>query len=68
MKITDIDTLLINSPNRKWTIVQVFTDEGLVGLGEATYSNKEPVVVEAIQQMKTELLGEDPSRFLQMRR
>ena len=63
MRITDIDVLLINSPSRKWTIVQVFTDEGLVGLGEATYSNKEPVVVEAIQHMKRELLGEDPSKI-----
>mgnify|MGYP001410226533 CR=1 FL=1 len=34
MKIRDIDTLMINSPGRKWTIVRVFTDEGLVGLGE----------------------------------
>ncbi|MEE3233272.1 MAG: D-galactonate dehydratase, partial [Candidatus Latescibacterota bacterium] len=63
MRITDIDVLLINSPSRKWTIVQVFTDEGLVGLGEATYSNKEPVVVEAIRHMKGELIGEDPARI-----
>ena len=33
MKIRDIDTLMIDSPGRKWTIVRVFTDEGLVGLG-----------------------------------
>ena len=63
MKITDIETMLINSPGRKWTIVQVFTDEGLVGLGEATYSNKEPVVVEAIRHLKGELIGEDPARI-----
>ncbi len=63
MKIRDIDTILINSPGRKWTIVRVFTDEGLVGLGEATYSNKEPIVVAAIETMKGELIGEDPSRI-----
>lgn len=63
MKIRDIDTILIDSPGRKWTIVRVFTDEGLVGLGEATYSNKEPVVVSAIEHMKQELIGEDPSRI-----
>lgn len=63
MKIRDIDTILINSPGRKWTIVRVHTDEGLVGLGEATYSNKEPVVVAAIDQMKGELIGEDPARI-----
>ncbi len=63
MKICDIDTILINSPGRKWTVVRVFTDEGLVGLGEATYSNKEPIVVAAIENMKSELIGEDPSRI-----
>ena len=63
MKIQDVDTILIDSPGRKWTIVRVFTDEGLVGLGEATYSNKEPVVVAAFEHLKGELIGEDPSRI-----
>lgn len=63
MKVTDIDTLLIDSPGRKWTIVRVFTDEGLIGLGEATYSNKEPVVAAAIEHMKCEVIGEDPARI-----
>ena len=63
MKITDIDTIMINSPGRKWTIVRVHTDEGLVGLGEATYSNKEPAVCAAVDNMKLELLGEDPARI-----
>ena len=63
MKISDIDTILIESPGRMWTIVRVFTDEGLVGLGEATYSKKEPVVAAAIQHMKKELIGADVSRI-----
>ncbi|MEW6752227.1 MAG: enolase C-terminal domain-like protein [Candidatus Latescibacterota bacterium] len=63
MKIRDIDTLLIDSPGRKWTIVRVFTDEGLVGLGEATYSNKEPVVAAAVEHMKGELIGQDAARI-----
>ena len=63
MKITDIDTILIDSPGRKWTIVQVHTDEGLTGLGEATYSNKEPVVASAVDHLKQELVGEDPARI-----
>ena len=63
MKIRDIDTILIDSPGRKWTIVRVFTDAGLVGLGEATYSNKEPVVAAAVEHLKQELIGEDPARI-----
>ena len=63
MKIRDIDTVLIDSPGRKWTIVQVHTEDGLTGLGEATYSNKEPVVVAAVDHLKQELLGEDAGRI-----
>ncbi|HCL27292.1 MAG TPA: galactonate dehydratase [Candidatus Latescibacteria bacterium] len=63
MKITDIDTLMYNSPGRKWTVVRVHTDAGITGLGEATYSNKEPVVCAAVEHMKQELIGEDPARI-----
>ena len=63
MKITGIDTVVIDSPGRKWTIVRVFTDEGITGLGEATYSNKEPVVCAAVEHMKQELIGCDPARI-----
>ena len=63
MKITDIDTIMIDSPGRKWTIVRVFTDEGLVGLGEPTYSNKEPIVCAAVDNMQLALVGEDPARI-----
>jgi galactonate dehydratase len=63
MKIRDIDTVLIDSPGRKWTLVRVFTDAGLVGLGEATYSKKETVVAAAIEHLKAELVGEDPARI-----
>jgi galactonate dehydratase len=63
MKITDIDTVMYDSPGRKWTVVRVHTDEGLTGLGEATYSQKEPVVCAAVDNMKQELIGEDPRRI-----
>ena len=63
MKITDIDTVMYDSPGRKWTVVRVFTDAGITGLGEATYSNKEPVVCSAVDNMKQELIGQDPARI-----
>lgn len=63
MKITDIDTVMYDSPGRKWTVVRVHTDEGLTGLGEATYSNKEPVVCSAVEHMKQELIGQDATRI-----
>ena len=63
MKITDIDTVMYDSPGRKWTVVRVFTDAGIIGLGEATYSNKELVVCSAVDNMKQELIGQDPARI-----
>ena len=45
MKITDVTVQLVQSAcGRKWTLVRVHTDEGLCGIGEATYSHKERVV------------------------
>ena len=52
MKITGIDTVMVDYPGRKWTIVQVHTDEGTTGFGEATYTNKKPVVCPAVEHMK----------------
>jgi galactonate dehydratase len=63
MKVRDIDTILIDSPGRKWTIVRVHTDEGITGLGEATYSLKETIVAAAIEDLKRYVIGEDPSRI-----
>ena len=42
MKIRDIDTLLIDSPGRKWTFAPVPPRAGLGGVGAAANSNTEP--------------------------
>src|SRR5438132_2741353 len=63
MKIRDIDTIIIDSPGRLWTIVRVHTDAGLTGLGEATYSAKETIVAAAVENLKPYLIGEDPARI-----
>jgi L-alanine-DL-glutamate epimerase-like enolase superfamily enzyme len=45
MKITDVTVQLVQSAcGRKWTHVRVHTDEGITGIGEATYFHKERVV------------------------
>lgn len=36
MKITDLKTFVVGNPWKNWIFIQLYTDEGLVGLGEAT--------------------------------
>ena len=61
MKITDITVELVQSDcGRKWTHVHVHTDEGLRGIGEATYSRKETVVAAMVADLKQYIIGRDP--------
>ena len=61
MKITDISVQLIQSNNgRQWTHILVHTDDGLVGIGEGTYSRKEVVVARMVGELKAQLIGRDP--------
>ena len=61
MKVTDIQVQLVQSDcGRKWTNVYVLTDEGIVGIGEATYSHKEYVVAKMVEALKEYVIGKDP--------
>ena len=80
MKITSINTHVMGipgpggrGPSRNWIFVEVHTDEGLVGLGEATTEYHEQAVVAMIEQhFAPMLVGQDPTRinslWQQMRR
>ena len=69
MKITDItvDIMAVPGPDgqtvrRNWIFVQVHTDAGIVGLGEATTEYHEVAVAAQIQtELKPRLLGMDPT-------
>lgn len=61
MKVTAIDVQLVQSDDgRKWTNVLVSTDEGITGIGEATYSHKEFVVAEMVRALRDRVIGRDP--------
>jgi galactonate dehydratase len=60
MKITQIKTTLVYANWRNWTFIQIFTDEGLVGLGEATIRSREHAVQGAVEDMSRALIGQDP--------
>ena len=80
MKITSITAHLMgipgpggHSPARNWIFVRVETDEGVVGLGEATTEYHELAVMAMIEGHLADLLvGQDPTRinyiWQQMRR
>ena len=69
MKITDIKTFLVDATppggwgggGRNWLFVKVETDEGIHGLGEA--SGWPRVIETAVDDLKTILVGQDPTRI-----
>lgn len=63
MKITKITTTLVYANWRNFTFVQVFTDEGLIGLGEATIRSREHAVAAAVEDMSRVLIGQDPRQI-----
>ena len=68
MKITDVKpiptqpTEYSRRANRTWTFVQIDTDEGITGYGEATNypGGGSLVVASTINQVRETLIGEDP--------
>lgn len=59
MKITKIDVKMVFAYWRNWLFVQVYTDQGLVGLGEGTLRSREHAVAGAIEDMSRVLVGQD---------
>ena len=74
MKVTDVKTMVINNTppyhgGRQFLFLQVFTDEGLVGLGERPAGNAKHLKaqIELIHQLCDEhLLGKNPFHIEQM--
>lgn len=60
MKITDIRTHNVFSFRTNFVFVEIYTDEGLSGLGEGTLEYKENALLGAIEDIKRVLIGQDP--------
>jgi galactonate dehydratase len=60
MKITAIDTHLVNMGNRNVPFVLVRTDEGITGVGEAYSCGPDKATVEVIRDFALWLVGRDP--------
>ncbi len=67
MKITDVKTYLVAAhreggwARRNWCFVEVETDEGITGIGEA--SGWPRVIETAVKDLKAVIVGEDPGRI-----
>lgn len=64
LKITRIEPIIINVNHRgDWVFVQVQTDAGLVGLGEASHSGNDRLLLAILQQFDEQLAGQDPCQI-----
>ena len=60
MKIVDARTIVVGNPWKNWIFVQLFTDEGIVGIGEATGGLSTKPHEAAVHELKPLYLGMDP--------
>ncbi len=60
MKITDLKTIVVGNPWKNWVFVKLYTDEGLVGLGEATGGLSTKPSIGDLEELRRHVIGEDP--------
>jgi galactonate dehydratase len=63
MKITSLRTFVVDGGSSNWVFVKVYTDEGLVGLGEGTIASKALTMAAAIMEHERYLVGKDPRQI-----
>ena len=61
MKITKLETFLVRP---RWLFLKVYTDEGIVGLGEPILEGRARTCAMAVQELAPWLIGEDPTRVV----
>ena len=60
MKITGIDTFVVDAGWRPWQFIAVRTDEGITGYGECSDGRNPYGVTGAVTDLEPVLIGEDP--------
>jgi galactonate dehydratase len=61
LKITGLKTFVVNAGDLNWVFCKVYTNGGLVGLGEGSVTGKEATIAEAIMEHERFLTGKDPT-------
>lgn len=60
MKIIDAKTIVVGNPWKNWVFIQLFTDEGITGIGEATGGLSTKPNEAAVHELRTLYLDQDP--------
>ncbi|MFP3897537.1 MAG: mandelate racemase/muconate lactonizing enzyme family protein, partial [Anaerolineales bacterium] len=61
MRIEDLQPVVVHVNHRgDWVFVQIQTDEGIVGLGEASHSGNDALLLSVLEQYGERLVGRDP--------
>ncbi|MBV7339968.1 mandelate racemase/muconate lactonizing enzyme family protein [Chloroflexi bacterium TSY] len=63
MKITNIETFIVDAGWRPWIFVKMETDEGVTGYGECSDGKTPNGVVGTIKDLTPLLIGEDPRAY-----
>ena len=63
MKITEIETFVVDAGWRPWIFVKIQTDEGITGYGECSDARNPWGIVGVIQDLKPLLVGQDPRPY-----
>lgn len=63
MKITSVETVVVDAGRCPWNFVVVETDAGVSGVGEATLEGRAETVAACVRDLSRRLLGEDPARI-----
>lgn len=61
LKITSLKTFIVNAGSVNWVFCKIYTNQGLVGLGEGSVTSKEATVAEAMHEHERFLVGKDPT-------
>lgn len=61
LKISGLKTFVVNTGSLNWVFCKVYTNGGLVGLGEGSVTSKEATVAQAIMEHERFLVGKDPT-------
>ncbi len=62
MKITDVKVWLVEGVKYNWTMIKIYTDEGITGVGEATNWPGSPIIEAAARHVGERIIGLDPLR------
>ena len=60
MRITDLKTFVVGNPWKNWVFVKLYTDEGIIGLGEATGGLATKPNLGDVEELRRHVIGEDP--------